>query len=409
MLSNDQSPLQIKLQGFRDSLQIIKSERKKLSPISKYSIHNTKANKKIEPTKPPQRFFHPKLEYIIAEVSNSPYLVHPEHAYSKKNIKNADIIRDMKFSGQKLRDFTSDLIPFDIKESKSVFLSEVVGFEARFDVAHEAKRQLSKQMSEASANQPPRSPEHESGCGTKGRKDGLVLPNQYEPFVGHTGKPFSINKFKGSNEDFVKSLLDYPQDRGDDPPLNLRFEEMFLKSQLYSESVSKSKRRSKSPDKNALSERSISKVLAAYNGRGGPAKFRHISDEQKQYKQYIKLKKFNDNSASNTRTSVSAPECSTASVVADSPLRGRHASHTSSEPISETRSAGPTLGMNSSMSRSLSSTSKAPVHGSSLEDDFIYEDEDDYESFTSINGTPAALDAVGDGGIEKYGFSDEEV
>lgn len=72
------------------------------------------------------RLCHPKLEYVLAEVSLSPYLINPGDSYPVTILKNYDKVRELRAQGVKVQDIPKEELPFDVDEVKDTFVENIM-------------------------------------------------------------------------------------------------------------------------------------------------------------------------------------------------------------------------------------------------------------------------------------------
>ena len=116
-----------KISELDKKIRAIAAEREKFSPIKipkKKNLPKLKKKKCLPPPKmkPPKKYNHSKLKFIMADVSISPYMTSPNVQYSQETLRLPEIIRNLKYdkSGQQL--------PFDEKQMKDKFINEVYNF-----------------------------------------------------------------------------------------------------------------------------------------------------------------------------------------------------------------------------------------------------------------------------------------
>lgn len=131
--------IQAKIKHLNDQIHKIQAKRKQLSPIGEKATHKPNHHqpeqKAKEHRKIKKQFHHPNLDFVIANVANSPYLTSPEVAYSTITIQSANKIRYLKNLGKNIRDATPEETGgIDYDESKKVFMNDVVNFRPRFEV-----------------------------------------------------------------------------------------------------------------------------------------------------------------------------------------------------------------------------------------------------------------------------------
>lgn len=118
-----------KLVEIEKKLQEVKQQREKLSEAdvlvlrskTTVSAEKLQARYEILTKKPKKKFFHPKLEYIYAEVSLSPYMTDPNEAYPDTATKGLEKIHDLRFKNASVEE-----LPFDKREMKKKFVNDVL-------------------------------------------------------------------------------------------------------------------------------------------------------------------------------------------------------------------------------------------------------------------------------------------
>lgn len=133
-LECEKDELAKKLQSISQRLSEIQSEKRKLSPLSRPSTAPKKetSEKKTKPHK--REFFHPKLEFIMAEAAYSPYLTPPTASYGKKTLHYPFKMKEIRFQG---RDpIPEEGFPVDIDFAKRRFVKEIINFKPRFEVTN---------------------------------------------------------------------------------------------------------------------------------------------------------------------------------------------------------------------------------------------------------------------------------
>eukprot|EP00602_Paraphysomonas_sp_CaronLab_P001698 CAMPEP_0185034514 /NCGR_PEP_ID=MMETSP1103-20130426/24482_1 /TAXON_ID=36769 /ORGANISM="Paraphysomonas bandaiensis, Strain Caron Lab Isolate" /LENGTH=805 /DNA_ID=CAMNT_0027571203 /DNA_START=102 /DNA_END=2519 /DNA_ORIENTATION=- len=264
--SAEREQLSVKLRSLGEQIADIQAKRKKLSPLSKYSVVSpTKSNNSKDTKKSSKKMLHhPKLEYVVAEAAFSPYLTRPEASYSERTLSVPGKIKEARFAG---KEPTRETIPVNMKKAKKVFMDEIVNFKPRFEF-HEKTKNLPLQYFE-----PP--PDlFIPGVHAKPRK--TVFPNKYQPLKGHTGKLSHIEAF-----------LSYDPNDPSLRPQTTPLEQPRLSQQecekLLKQLEKEANRPGTSPQSGSKLLRSSSGVLKAHAGRGGPDKYR----KEKRYKKAI--------------------------------------------------------------------------------------------------------------------------
>ena len=99
--------------------------------------HSTsKTFKKSTVSKSTKRvFYHPNIDYVYAEVTNSPYLTRPDQKYSKDTLFMSSKLRKLKVAnqGKPLRDIQDT--PCNVEKAEEDFLHKVIEYKPLFDVS----------------------------------------------------------------------------------------------------------------------------------------------------------------------------------------------------------------------------------------------------------------------------------
>lgn len=101
--------------------QRLESEKKDKKPQKKRSVGTTKSS-----------FHHPKLDYVIGEIVHSPYMTKPQEAYPSETFRVQEKLRELKRTGSKLSELPHEERPFDMEETKSRFIEEVVKYNVTY-------------------------------------------------------------------------------------------------------------------------------------------------------------------------------------------------------------------------------------------------------------------------------------
>jgi hypothetical protein len=129
-----------KVKALTMQIHKLQDERKRVSPLSRYNNNMSGVvNKPYAPPKLSKRaFHHPHLDYVFAEVSNSPYLTNPLDNYSKETLYTSSKLRKLKVAnkGKHLRDIHD--VPCDMQKAEKTFIHDVIEFQPRFDVSDAA-------------------------------------------------------------------------------------------------------------------------------------------------------------------------------------------------------------------------------------------------------------------------------
>ena len=105
------------------------SGHKKKKPKKKFQLKKipVKKSNKLE-------FHHPYVDYIFADVVNSPYMTKPLDHYPKATFTIVEQLRELKRKGIKFSDIPKDKQPYNIDEVRNTFIEEVVKFHANYNV-----------------------------------------------------------------------------------------------------------------------------------------------------------------------------------------------------------------------------------------------------------------------------------
>ena len=149
-----------KLKEITDKIASIRLQRRQLSPDGKTKEKKTKNKKKsnkelVRPSSPAtgspeminpessqfspggfqkitREFYHPQLDYVIAEVAHSPYMVSPIENYNGDTLHLSQKIRNLKCLGKKSSELADHEWPCNFAEAKKIF-TRVVNFKATFE------------------------------------------------------------------------------------------------------------------------------------------------------------------------------------------------------------------------------------------------------------------------------------
>lgn len=128
--AKERAEMDQKLKSINDRLHKVHEERKKMSPLSKYSIASkstSAANKKMKK----RALYHPRLDFIIAETCYSPYLTSPYEPYSEKTLRVPMQVKELRFSGS---DVNAEGFPVEMKKAKKIFIKDIIEYKAHFEV-----------------------------------------------------------------------------------------------------------------------------------------------------------------------------------------------------------------------------------------------------------------------------------
>mmetsp|Transcript_20372 Transcript_20372/g.37822 ORF Transcript_20372/g.37822 Transcript_20372/m.37822 type:complete len:703 (-) Transcript_20372:151-2259(-) len=181
-INEEQKLAMDKIKELNIQIQKIHDERKATSPMRRFnggpSGHNrSKISKKSIASKPTKRvFYHPNIDYVYAEVTNSPYLTKPDQNYTKETLFTSNKLRKLKVAnqGRPLRDIQDT--PCNVEQAEEDFLHKVIEYKPLFDVHKDANNYR------PDVHAPP-------------RPGYIVYPNKYKPLVGHTGKLTNVQPY----------------------------------------------------------------------------------------------------------------------------------------------------------------------------------------------------------------------
>lgn len=137
-----------KIKNLSVQIQKIHEERKRTSPLRRFNNTSSTLNtstivsKKTTGTassrykKKKNVLYHPNLDYVFAEVTNSPYLTSPGLNYSKETLFTSSKLRKLKVAnqGKRLRDIQDT--PCDVEKAEQYFMKEIIDYHPRFDVSN---------------------------------------------------------------------------------------------------------------------------------------------------------------------------------------------------------------------------------------------------------------------------------
>lgn len=118
----------------------IQDERKRVSPLSRFNNPSglntsTTISKKSTAHPKKNKFYHPNLDYVFAEVTNSPYLTPPGRNYSQETLYTSSKLRKLKVAnqGKPLRDIQDT--PCNVEKAEEDFVHKVIEYKPIFDVS----------------------------------------------------------------------------------------------------------------------------------------------------------------------------------------------------------------------------------------------------------------------------------
>jgi hypothetical protein len=276
------------LKSISQRLAKIQVEKRKLSPLYRPTTPNTnKQETKKEKRK--REFFHPKLEFVMAEAAYSPYLTPPTANYGQKTLHYPSKMKEIRFQG---RDpIPEEGFPVDVEFARRRFVKEIIQFKPRFEVqllpifslaSYSLSLSLpllslsspSIQFHEEKTNLPaqylaPLPDLYIPNVHAKPRRESMVYPNNYQPLKDHRGKlPVHL-----------RAYLDYDPRYPDTAP-KTKITEAEAK-ELIKELTDA---RSSSPIR-----RLGSGSYQAHGARGGPNKYREEIQYRNAVKQFVRM------------------------------------------------------------------------------------------------------------------------
>jgi hypothetical protein len=126
----EKEELKSKLHSISARLAKIQLEKRKLSPLYRPSTSPKKEKKEKKSHK--REFYHPKLEFVMAEAAYSPYLTPPTASYGEKTLRFPSKMKEIRFQG---RDpIPEEGFPVDVDFARRRFVKEIINFKPRFEV-----------------------------------------------------------------------------------------------------------------------------------------------------------------------------------------------------------------------------------------------------------------------------------
>jgi hypothetical protein len=129
--AKEREELDQKLKSINDKLHKVHEERKRMSPLAKYSIASKSTTPASQKRLKKRALYHPRLNLIIAETCYSPYLTKPYEPYSEKTLRVPMQIKELRFSGS---DENVEGFPVEMKMAKKVFIKDIIEYKAHFEV-----------------------------------------------------------------------------------------------------------------------------------------------------------------------------------------------------------------------------------------------------------------------------------
>jgi hypothetical protein len=96
---------------------------KKRPQTTNHPVHHTNAKEQVYNR---TRMCHPNLEFVLAEVSMSPYLTDPLAKYPTSTMKAIEKVRELRQSGLKFEEIPKDELPFDYEKVRDTFVNEIL-------------------------------------------------------------------------------------------------------------------------------------------------------------------------------------------------------------------------------------------------------------------------------------------
>lgn len=130
----EQKKFELKLLEIDEKIKAVRAEMNSLSPESK---KNSKAVKlpEIKDKNKKKQFYHPNLDFVMAEMAYSPYLCAPDEKYTSKTFLSAKVgeLRFVKKAEAEKK------IPYDLSVAKRRFMTEIVSFNPSFTIPKRVK------------------------------------------------------------------------------------------------------------------------------------------------------------------------------------------------------------------------------------------------------------------------------
>lgn len=136
-IQNQLQELRIQQQELLSNQKQSKYQSKKKSSNNTYNATmNSNASTSVKLPSPNKndlnikKFYHPNIEYVISELSMSPYLTRPSAGVKHQKIKCLEKIREYKFNGMKFSDIPLDKLPYqvNVEKMKDEFVNKIMSF-----------------------------------------------------------------------------------------------------------------------------------------------------------------------------------------------------------------------------------------------------------------------------------------
>jgi hypothetical protein len=130
--AKEQKKFELKLLEIDEKIKAVRAEMNSLSPESK-----KKAVKlpEIKEKNKKKQFYHPNLDFVMAEMAYSPYLCAPDEKYTSKTFLSAKV-GELRFEK---KTEAEKKIPYDLSVAKRRFMTEIVSFNPSFTIPKRVK------------------------------------------------------------------------------------------------------------------------------------------------------------------------------------------------------------------------------------------------------------------------------
>jgi hypothetical protein len=109
----------------------IRKKRQDLSVHRMEPFNSPNPNRDI--LKAPKKVYHhPNFEYIVGQITSSPYLTNPLKKYPDQTFTVIEEVRKLKQQGIKYKDLKKEQVPFDYPSAKETFTKEIINFHPSF-------------------------------------------------------------------------------------------------------------------------------------------------------------------------------------------------------------------------------------------------------------------------------------
>jgi hypothetical protein len=144
-----------KLSDITRKLQEVRLLRRQLSPVStkkKKLKKKSDSNQRQHKSKVTREYFHPQLEYVIAEVAHSPYMISPTQRYPEETLQLSGKIRNLKALGKRSNELRPEERPCDFGEARKIF-TKIINFRQSYEAGSQS---IDSNDRIATAGSPPR-------------------------------------------------------------------------------------------------------------------------------------------------------------------------------------------------------------------------------------------------------------